>query len=48
MEVTLGIEEEGEGAESAISSLSDSYEEEEEDQNNKEGEVHSTTRPRLR
>ena len=48
MEVTLGIEEEGEGAESPISSLSDSYDEEDEDPNDKKGEVQSTSRPRLR
>lgn len=48
MEVTLGIDEEGEGAESAISSLSDSYEEEEEYRNEMEGQAHSTPRPRLR
>ena len=48
MEVTLGIEEVGVGAESPISSLSDSYDEEEVDPNDKKGEAQSTSRPRLR
>ena len=44
VEVTLGLEEEGEGVESIITSLSDSYEEDDDELNHGQG----MPRPRLR